>query len=76
MSYHIDAKCEQAYIHLNDAICSFERATEREYTLVLIPHNPVEKVLISQNGKPFQEDSLITANEIVTTAMQMRERDH
>jgi hypothetical protein len=43
---------EALLLNLNDAICSRERATRREYTLLLIPHHRDEPIRASVNGKP------------------------
>lgn len=56
---------------LNDAICSYERDTYREYTLLLVPHSPHdEAIAVSINGKPvlgqdprFLLDDALTARE-------------
>ena len=59
--WHIDNDVDHKLLQLNDAICSFERTTSREYTLVLIPHDPAEKGHVSVNGKPVTGDDLETA---------------
>lgn len=51
--YHIDKECNQIIIQLLDALCQWERDTSRETTLILIPHNKDENILVAQNGKPF-----------------------
>ena len=77
--WHIDDECEAALIKLNDRICSFERATSREYTLILVPHNKDEVIHISQSGKPMPVDSqgklletMIGPEETLEMAMQTR----
>jgi hypothetical protein len=47
---------DTALLRLNDAICSRERATRREYTLLLIPHSREEPIQASVNGKPAPAD--------------------
>ena len=69
-TYHIDPECEAAKIRLNDALCSFERNTSREYTLVLMPHNPGEKIMISESGKPISPPC--NPIETLQAAMQIR----
>ncbi|NIP33085.1 hypothetical protein GWN26_13570 [Candidatus Saccharibacteria bacterium] len=78
-TWHIDDECESALINLNDRLCSFERATSREYTLILVPHNKDEKIHISQSGKPIPIDlgsqlseTTIGPEEILAIAMQSR----
>lgn len=70
--WHIDSRCEQALIKLNDALCSWERSTDRQYTLILIPLSPDERVVISENGKPLPEDSLTIPEETFMLAMKRR----
>ena len=57
---HIDPGVQEAWMHLNEAICSFERSTSRTYTLLLIPHNEDEEVQISSNGKDMPTDGSST----------------
>ena len=73
MSYHIDARVERALTALNDEICSFERATAREYTLLLIPHSPDEVVFVSRNGKPLSgNDPRQDLSEFLSFALRAR----
>lgn len=51
-AFHKDDRVDQAIIELNDALCEYERATSREATLLIIPHNSDENVHLSVNGKP------------------------
>jgi len=55
--FHIDRECEAALVRLNDALCSFERATGREYTLILIPESSDEPIHVSLSGKPYPHTS-------------------
>lgn len=71
---HMDLDCDSALIRLNDAICTFERDTGREYLLVLIPIQVDEEVHVSQDGKPLARRSL-TSQEIknlVDNALRFR----
>lgn len=71
--FHLDSGCNQKLIQLNDALCTFERATGREYTLVLVPHTPDEEVHISHSGKPLPVDSMrMSPTGVIEFAMQMR----
>ena len=70
--WHIDPRCEQALIKLNDALCSWERNTNRQYTLILIPLSPDERIVVSENGKPLPEDCLVTPEETLNNAMKRR----
>jgi len=71
-TWHIDQNCELALVRLNDALCSFERMTGREYTLVLVPESPDEKIHMSQSGKPLPEDFDMSPEEILAMAMKKR----
>lgn len=69
---HINQECESALVRLNDALCSFKQATWREYTLILIPESPDEKIHISQSGKPLPPDFDMKPEEILAMAMKRR----
>jgi hypothetical protein len=58
-------------MRLNDAICSRERATLREYTLLLIPHSREEPIQASVNGKPVPPD--VPIGVLVEDAISGRE---
>lgn len=73
-TWHIDSDCEQAIIRLNDALCSFERTTERECTLILVPHSSDEKIMMSQNGKPLPQDFDMPPEQILSMAMEARRK--
>jgi len=72
---HIDRKCNAALIKLNDELCTFERVTGQQYTLILIPHSPKEEIQISENGKPlpFKDLGIIPEN-VMAGAMVKRMR--
>lgn len=69
--WHINQECETALIRLNDALCSFEREAGREYTLILVPKRPDERIHMSENGKPVNFD--IDPRSILEDALQERE---
>lgn len=71
--WHIDQQCEMALIRLNDALCTFERNTGREYTLMLIPKAQDERIHMSQSGKPLPSDFDMSPQQIFENAMQERE---
>jgi len=71
--WHIDQECESALVRLNDALCSFERATGREYILILVPERPDEQIHISQSGKPWPHNFDMSPEEILAKAMQRRQ---
>ena len=77
MEYHRDLNCDRALIDLNDALCAFERLTDRECTLILVPHQPDEEIVISQSGKPLlgmyeRGSSTISPEEALEFAMRAR----
>lgn len=49
----LDPDIQFAHIRLLDVICSWERATGREMTLILIPWNVDDPVVVSISGKPI-----------------------
>ncbi len=69
---HISQECEAVLIKLNDELCSFERATGREYALILVPETPDEKIHMSQSGKPLSQDSGMSPEEFLALAMMQR----
>ncbi len=70
--WHIDQEVESALTQLDDAICTFERTTDRQYTLLLIPHSDDEKIHMSQNGKPLPRGLGMEPREILEIAMRAR----
>jgi len=70
--WHIDQKCEAALVRLNDELCTFERNTGREYTLILIPESPDEKIHMSQSGKPLPLNLGMKPEEILAMAIERR----
>ena len=72
--WHIDSRCERAWIELDDAICAFERATGRKYTTLLVPHQPDEEIVMSQNGKPLPslEPYGLSPEDVLDLAMGAR----
>lgn len=61
---HIDPFVQQAWNALSQEICSFERSTGRQYTLVVIPHNSSEPIMVSVNGKPVGPEVSRTDPEV------------
>jgi hypothetical protein len=47
-----DKESQSALIRLLDALCKYERNSGRRSTLILIPHNFDEEIVIAQDGKP------------------------
>jgi len=72
-TWHIDPECEAALVRLNDALCSFERTTGRQYTLLLVPETPDERIHMSHNGKPLPLDFQMSPKEFLAMAMQGRQ---
>ena len=65
---------DTAYRNLERAICSFERATSRNYTLALIPHNETEPVRLSLDGKPVTLSSGTSPEQVIALAFGERNR--
>lgn len=53
--YQEDPDVEKAIVALADALCTWERNTGRQSLLILVPIEPVEKVVMLFNGKPANE---------------------
>ncbi len=74
MSYHKDKEINQAIIRLLDALCEWERNTGRRSTLELIPHNPDEKLVLAQDGKPLPEKQVSAAMADKVHCLAFKER--
>ena len=68
----LDPDCDSALTRLEDALCSFERMTGREYTLILVPESPDEEIYMSQSGKPLQPNLDMSPEKILAMAMRKR----
>lgn len=55
MSWHSNNEVNQAFIRLMDALCSWERDTFRNSTLVFVPdiQDEHEKIILVRDGKPM-----------------------
>lgn len=73
--FHIDERCNHKFIELNDALCTFERATDRQYLLILIPESSDEDIVISQSGKPLPPGFDMPPEELVKNTIELREKD-
>lgn len=74
MSYHMDKGVNQKIIELLDALCQFERETGRRSTFELIPHNPDEKLVLAENGKPLPEKQISAAMATKVHCIAFKER--
>jgi hypothetical protein len=74
MSYHKNKEVNQALIRLIDALCSWERNTSRRSTLVFIPHNVDEDIVLVGDGKPINVFG-ISAKRLVELALVARSYD-
>jgi hypothetical protein len=72
MSYHMDEKVNKKIVELLDELCEWERGTGRKYTLLLIPHNPEESLLIALDGKPVQKVNTAKATDFFMMAFTER----
>jgi hypothetical protein len=57
MSYHKDPEVNRAIIELLDALCQWERGSGNGSTLLLIPHNPEEPLVLAVDGKPVSQSA-------------------
>ncbi len=55
MTYHKDKEVNDCLVKLMDALCTWERQTGRASTLILIPHEPDERLVLARDGKPALE---------------------
>jgi hypothetical protein len=70
---HKCEECETALIRLLDELCSWERDTGRGSTLLLIPHNEDEEIIMAQDGKPIPNDTpLVSPQGLLNLAMKWR----
>lgn len=74
LSYHSDAEVNQAIIKLLDALCVNERNSGRRSTLILIPHEPDQEIIVAQDGKPLPEHMRTAARVDQVYLMAMRDR--
>jgi hypothetical protein len=51
--YHMDPGVAKAMIALADALCMWERETGRRSTLIFVPEQPDENIVVLQDGKPI-----------------------
>jgi len=49
--YHVDTEVHEAMTGLANALCAWERNTGRKSTLILVPHQPDEPVVMLDNGR-------------------------
>ena len=70
----MDKDVSRKIIELLDELCQFERSTGRETTLLLIPHNPNEKLVIAVNGKPISDITAAKSDMFYLEAFQKRKK--
>ena len=71
--YHNDKECHQALVQLMDALCTWEREAGRRSTLILIPKEQDEPLLIVQDGKPLPSTLEANIRDIFKLAINERE---
>jgi len=59
-------------IQLMDALCTWERTTGRESTLIFVPQAADEKIVMAQNGKILPDNLGMEPKEILDMAMKRR----
>ena len=72
MSYHEDEECNQAIIHLLDALCMWERCTSRRSLLLIVPYNTDEKIVLAEDGKPVPLTPATYPERMLKFAMKQR----
>jgi len=72
MSYHKDKEVNSAVSRLMDALCEWERGSGRRSTLLLIPHDRDERIVMAQDGKPLPESYGITPAQLLKMAEETR----
>jgi len=68
MSYHRGKEVNSAIIRLLDALCQWERDTGNCSTLLIIPHNIDENLVIAENGKPVWGEDINPHIRLATNA--------
>jgi hypothetical protein len=69
---HKCREVDQALTRLMDTLCSWERDTSRGSTLILIPHEDDEDIVLVQDGKPLPENTNISPARLVEIALYLR----
>ena len=72
MSEFMDPDVTTAHRRLLDALCSWERATGREITVLVLPHDGDEPIAVSYSGKPGLADGLDQVLQAVGAALEAR----
>jgi hypothetical protein len=69
-----DQDVTDAYTRLLDVTCIWERATGREITILVIPHNSDEIIGVSSSGKPWRENGIREILTALAIALEARGR--
>ena len=75
MSYHMDEAVNRKIVELLDELCQWERHTSRGSTLLLIPHDPNEHLLIAVDGKPIPNINAAKSDMFYTGAFSERRKN-
>ena len=59
MQHHMNKDVNAAMVALSDELCMFERDCGRRSTLVLIPHEQDEKMVLIRDGKPVNDPKTV-----------------
>lgn len=70
--WHKCVDVDNALTELLDRLCMWEREAGRGSTLILIPHNSDEKIVLAMDGKPLDSTFSVTPNRLVEIAMHER----
>jgi hypothetical protein len=72
MSYHMDDTVNKKIIQLLHELCQWERKTGRRSTLLLLPHDPNERLLVAVDGKPIPDINAAKSDMFYTGAFSER----
>jgi len=72
--YHKNKKINDTLMKLMEELCEDERYSGQKTTLVFIPQNKEEKILMIENGKPVPEEVTVTPQRIIEIAIMERNK--
>ncbi len=76
MAYHENSQVADALVYIMDALSDWESNTGGKSTLVFIPHDDKNSIVMLQDGTPLlPEDTKVTPEEIIVLAMQERNKN-
>jgi len=76
MQIHMDQHVNDSLSRTLSELCQWERESGRQITLILVPHQPDEKILLAQNGKPLGNVALSSLIQTLRSALLDRGEDN